>query len=322
MNSLTINDRIYGTYIITENILIDLIHSPSIQRLKYISQYGVPDQFYHFKNYSRYEHSLGVMLLLRKLGAPVKEQVAGLLHDVSHTSFSHIIDWVLSNGPTSEDYQDSQHEKFIKSSELPKILTQYHYSVDEIIDYHNFPLLERESPDICADRIDYSLREFKSEEVLKYKNIFTVFENKIVLIDKESAYLFGTSFLQRQIDHWGNDEGNIRWYVFSNLLKYCLKQKIVSIKDFWKSEDYIVRTLTASNDEVVRKFLALLRKRSLSIMPRTSVIVYKKFRFVDPEYIASGKLYRLSKTDSNFKSQIKKALKANKKGVRMIQLPL
>jgi len=50
---------------------------------------------------TRFDHSVGVMLLIRKLGAGsspasalLKEQVAALLHDVSHTAFSHVIDYV------------------------------------------------------------------------------------------------------------------------------------------------------------------------------------------------------------------------------------
>ena len=45
-----------------------------------------------------FEHSLGVYLLLRRLGADRREQVAGLLHDISHTAFSHAVDFLISSG--------------------------------------------------------------------------------------------------------------------------------------------------------------------------------------------------------------------------------
>ena len=44
---------------------------------------------------TRYEHSVGVMLLARRVGGGLREQVAALLHDVSHTAFSHVIDHVF-----------------------------------------------------------------------------------------------------------------------------------------------------------------------------------------------------------------------------------
>ena len=46
---------------------------------------------------TRFEHSLGVFALLRRLRAPRREQVAGLLHDISHTAFSHAVDFVFTS---------------------------------------------------------------------------------------------------------------------------------------------------------------------------------------------------------------------------------
>ena len=101
---MKINDLVYGEEEIGEQVLIELINSSAIQRLKEISQFGLPEEYHHRKVFSRYAHSVGVLILLRRLGADLDEQIAGLLHDVSHTAFSHVIDWVLEN--SEENYQD------------------------------------------------------------------------------------------------------------------------------------------------------------------------------------------------------------------------
>ncbi len=106
---MIIKDRVYGIFKVTSPVILELIKSPSLLRLKKIAQYGVPDKYYHLRGYSRYEHSLGVMLLLKKLGASEKEQIAGLLHDISHTAFSHLVDWVLDQGD-KEIFQDDNHK--------------------------------------------------------------------------------------------------------------------------------------------------------------------------------------------------------------------
>lgn len=170
-------DRIYGITKIDSPVLIELIRSKPVQRLKKISQFGVPDEFYHLKNYSRYEHSLGVMLLLKQLGASEEEQIAGLLHDVSHTAFSHVVDWVIGTGHV-EDYQDTQHKDVIASSKITNILKRYGYNPHKIADYHHFPLLERELPIVCADRADYSLREFPMSIARKCKESLIVKNGK------------------------------------------------------------------------------------------------------------------------------------------------
>jgi len=118
---MILKDRIYGSFNISSPLIAALIESKPFQRLKNISQMGPPTTFYHIKNYSRYEHSIGVFLLLKHLGASDNEQIAGLLHDVSHTTFSHVIDWVVGTGK-NENYQDDQHFNFIKKTEIVRIL--------------------------------------------------------------------------------------------------------------------------------------------------------------------------------------------------------
>ncbi len=88
-------DRIYGTTTITEPVIQELMQSEAMQRLKKVNQYGA--SFYRFSHLTtnRFEHCVGVYLLLRKFNAVTEEQVAGLLHDVPHTVFSHVVDFVF-----------------------------------------------------------------------------------------------------------------------------------------------------------------------------------------------------------------------------------
>ena len=90
-------DRVYGPCLIEDPFFLDLINSPCFQRLKRIRQAGPSALVYEFKTVTRYEHSLGVHILLSRLGADRREQVAGLLHDISHTAFSHAVDFVYDS---------------------------------------------------------------------------------------------------------------------------------------------------------------------------------------------------------------------------------
>src|SRR3989344_5134266 len=219
---MRINDNIYGDFEINESVLIDLINSPSMQRLKKISQFGMPDEYYFMKGYSRYDHCVGVMLLLRKLGADLKEQIAGLLHDVSHTAFSHVIDWVIGD-PLKENYQDEVFAQFIENSEIPNILDKYNFNYKEICKLDNFSLLENELPNICADRVDYSLREIIDFETLSnFKTILDSLINhrgKIVFNSVNAAEIFGMDFARCQREHWAGAQAKARYHVLAGVLK-------------------------------------------------------------------------------------------------------
>jgi hypothetical protein len=69
---------------------------------------------------------MGVYLLLKNYGAPIEEQIAGLIHDASHSAFSHCVDYVLAAGSESEQsHQDNVFDEFVRRSEIPSILKKY-----------------------------------------------------------------------------------------------------------------------------------------------------------------------------------------------------
>ena len=119
-------DKVYGEVEINEGVLLDVINSDALQRLNGINQYGtwvLVDPKY---DTSRFEHSVGVMIVLEKLGADLKEQLAGLVHDVSHTAFSHVVDYVFGKAEV-QDYHEEHAKEFISKTDLPEILKKYGY---------------------------------------------------------------------------------------------------------------------------------------------------------------------------------------------------
>lgn len=312
---LEIKDRIYGQERIESAVILDLIESKSFQRLKGINQYGIPDEFYHKKNFSRYEHSVGVMLLLGHLRASEEERVAGLLHDTSHSAFSHVYDWVVGYA-AKENLQDIEHKNFIRRSEIVGVLKKYGYSIERITDYRHFGLLEQESPNLCADRIDYALRELDQVTAKKIIKGLVVFNNQIVIIDVETARLFAKEYLDLQNNHWGGYEAVARYHLFSSVLKRALEKDIVDRNDFWVNDNHVVKKLKNSKDKEILTTLDFLRQSQLPITNKTTV-VKKKFRYVDPPVLINNDLIRLTDLDSDFNKLLEKARKENKKGVKV-----
>ncbi len=111
-NNMLYKDKIYGQTEISEPVVLELINSPSMQRLKGVSQHGHFEPYFPNTAFSRFEHSLGVFILLKKFGAGLPEQIAGLLRDVSHTAFSHVADYVFSDGSgEKQNFQDDELER-------------------------------------------------------------------------------------------------------------------------------------------------------------------------------------------------------------------
>lgn len=316
---IILRDRIYGAEKIAAPALVALLKTPAVQRLKKISQFGVPDKYYHLKNISRFEHSVGVMILLKRLGASEEEQIAGLLHDISHTAFSHVIDWVLGN-ETQENSQDKVHLEFLLGSPVAAVLKKFGYDPKRVADLNNFRLLDREIPDLCADRIDYALREFPPVVAKDCLGGLVRHRNRIVFKEKKSAQLFADHFLKRQTDHWGGFEAVARYNILARILKIALARKIIKPADFLKYDEYVIDRLLKSREPEILRLLSVLEKRSLARLPRTSQKQMKKFRYVDPAVLVHGEIKKLSDLDPAFRRKISRLKIQNSRGLRLPKL--
>ena len=316
---MKVKDKVYGFWEIKEEVLIDLINSKFIQRLKGVSQFGLPSEYYHKKGFSSYEHSIGVLILLKKLGANLKEQISGLLHDGSHTAFSHVVDWVLGD-PTKEDYQDKTHLESLTNSKVPQILSKYGFDYKEVSDIERFFLLERKAPDLCADRIDYSLREFRTEgkDVGDLVKNLDTKDNEIVFKTFKSADFFGREYSRLQEEHWAGSEARARYYFLANILKEAMNKRIISVEDLVGGEDYPLIELIKSKDLVLSEKLGFLKNGfGIKEVEKGGIVLEKKFRYVDPKVLINGKAKKLSQLSLNYKLLLKEQ-KENSKIIKRI----
>ncbi len=183
MKKINYTDIVYGKIRIDTPVVEEIIQSEYFQRLKDVNQGGYLPLWKKLCNmeidsfeYSRFTHSVGVYTLLKKYKAPIEEQLYGLIHDLSHTSFSHCIDYVMKEGSQKKhDYQDNSFHAYVNQTNIPEILEKYGYSTKKILDETNFSIAEKDLPDLCADRVDYSLREG-----LIYKEITEEEKNSIL----------------------------------------------------------------------------------------------------------------------------------------------
>ena len=316
---MKINDCVYGEKEINEPVLVELINSLPVQRLKGISQYGLPRNYYHKEGYSRFEHSIGVLILLRKMGAELKEQIAGLLHDVSHTAFSHVVDWVVGND-LKEDFQDKNHLNIIKNSEIPSILKKYGFDFNEISKLDDFSLLEKEMPDLCADRVDYTLRELKHDNedvgffILNLKNK----DNEIIFSNLESGKKFCFEYLRLQREHWAGEQAKVRYYILSNALKKAIEKKIICFDDLYNDDEFVLNILEKSGDKEILGFLDLLKGELIIKESFEGIVLGKKFRHVDAFVDFRNKLKRVSELDSDYKNSLEKERKNSTEERRVI----
>lgn len=297
---MVITDVIYGECEV-DQVVEELILSKSVQRLKGIHQAGASYLMNEKWNVTRFDHSVGVMLLIKKLGGSVEEQIAGLLHDVSHTAFSHVIDYVFDN--INESYHEEIFSSVVKNSEIPAILAKYGYNYEDILlDDSKWTLLERSAPELCADRVDYTLRDMYAygyislEEAQKFLDDLIAVNGKMVLQNIEIAEWFTKTYYKEVIDFfmkpiniYGND-------MLAKILKLALHKKIIDPDDFLLEDHELISKLQLCKNQEVD---ALLRKVHPNIEvkeDRNDYDLYQKnkVRLIDPPLLREGKIVQSS----------------------------
>jgi len=299
-------DRIYGTTEITEPIIQDIIQSEPMQRLKKVNQYGA--SFYRFSHLTtnRFEHCVGVYLLLRKFNATLEEQVAGLLHDVPHTAFSHVVDFVFG-GSEVGTFHEEFHKEVIMNSELPEIFQRHHLPLSTVFDKHKFHLLERDLPDLCMDRIDYCYRDLVTDNIMtlevaqKLLETMVRFEDTIMFEDQAAAREFADYFRKGDEQLWGHPLQSALYHLFAEALKTALFENIITFKDLFSVDEKVYDKLAQSHHPLITKNLALVKHTKVVEDPtRYDFYIKTKIRMVDPYVLVDGEPTRLSQLDSEF----------------------
>ena len=320
----------YGDFDITEPVLIDLINDKFVQRLKNIRQYGV--NYYTVKNpdYNRYDHSVGVFLLLRKYGASLNEQIAGLLHDVSHTVFSHVGDWMFKTSHLGNDsYQDTIHEEFINKTTIPALLKKHNISVSDILHKSEaFVLLEQQYPDICADRLEFNLKGGFIEDLLTQNDIDLILNNLIfengkwIFIDISSAKKFAKVPLVLMQKSWSSKEE----FVINEWIAQAM-QRAVEIKELTLDEisfsidDLVWNKLLASKDKTIQTLMnkSIHYKDYIKCVKQDDYdfLAKNKFRGIDPLIKTENGLVRLTELDKGFKTEFNEVKQCMESGWRL-----
>jgi HD superfamily phosphohydrolase len=151
--------RIWQDTVVIDDLLIEeIIDSKAMQRLKLIDQSEPAPYIGLLPYFSRYDHSIGVFVLLQKAQVSKIEQIASLLHDTSHTIFSHLGNHLFYRQEQEKSYQDTIHLWFLRSIKIDKIISRYNIAIKDLDpDDPKYTALERALPDLCADRIQYNI---------------------------------------------------------------------------------------------------------------------------------------------------------------------
>ncbi len=302
----------YGTIEVNEPVILELIASKPMQRLKGVHQYGVSYYTTHREEYNRFDHSIGVFAILRMKGASLHEQIAGLLHDVSHTVFSHTGDYVFNATSHQDSYQDDVHSWFLQKYGVSDILKKYGIKTEQVIHKSGkFLALEQELPDLCADRIDYNLQGsffqgfLTKEEIKEIVDDLQFIEGRWVSAKPELMKKMVRFSLHMTKECWGSPDNYLQSKWLAEVIHRAINLGKISQEDIHFGEDKTNwEKLNKISDPIVQnRFNQIFNaKEQFSLVNKSEADLHPKMKFrgVDPWIKKGNTIVRLTTLDSEF----------------------
>lgn len=162
-----VRDPLYGFIGLTKKE-IELLGTPTVQRLRRIKQLGNTHLVYPSACHSRFEHSLGVIHIANRMAEMLNlndseievVRYAALLHDIGHGPLSHNFESILEKINNKKVSHEEITLKIIKEDiDITKILGDKKQDVISLFDEKNDTVNSKiVSGNIDADRLDYLRR--------------------------------------------------------------------------------------------------------------------------------------------------------------------
>lgn len=301
------------------NIILEFSKVKEMQRLKDISMScgmnNTSSKIYLSHTQNKFDHSLNSALIVWNFTKDINQSLSALFHDISTPVFAHVVDFMNGDHENQESTEDKTLEIILNSSEISVLLNKYKIDPYDICNYHIYPIADNDSPKLSSDRLEYTLSNFIEFSLCSSDLVQSIYDNITVSKNELSeielcfcSYYYASVFSKMSLECskiYSSSFCRAAMEYISNMLKYAIKQGLVSYNDLF----------ILSEKEIIYKFISDNRLsemwNNLSHVSRCKVVekpivnsfnVKAKLRYIDPFIITLNS--RISTFDKNIKSEI------------------
>ena len=141
------------------DFLLEYIHTPEMQKQSKISVTSgtIYSNMFDEIWYSSLDHSVAVALIIWNFTKDKKQTLSGLFHDIATPVFKHCIDFMNGDHEKQESTEELTTQIIENSKEIMALLNRDHIKLEEVCDYHIYPIADNDTPKLSSDRLEYTL---------------------------------------------------------------------------------------------------------------------------------------------------------------------
>lgn len=238
--------------------LYDYINTPEMQRINGSSIVCGTDWTKLFHNkfyYTNLQHSIGVALIIWHFTKDKKQTLAGLFHDIATPAFKHCIDFMNGDYKNQESTEELTEDIIRNSKEIMGLLKQDGILVDEVKDYHIYPIADNDTPKLSADRLEYTfMNGIFFEEAWDLKTIKKLYNDIEILTNEKGTEELGFKSLEiaekfvscasKIWPKWINNKVKLTMQFIADTVRKMNEYGLLKIEDIYKySEKEIIKKI-------------------------------------------------------------------------------
>lgn len=142
--------------------------------------------------FSSLDHSVAVALIVWHFTHDIKQTLSGLFHDIATPAFKHCVDFLNGDYMAQESTEDLTTEMIKNSKEIMALLKRDKINVEEVDNYHLYPIADNDTPKLSADRLEYSLSNaLFTYKLLDFESIKEIYDNIEIQSNEENEIELG-----------------------------------------------------------------------------------------------------------------------------------
>lgn len=310
--------------------LYDYINTAEMQRIDGSSIVCGTDWTNLYNNkfyYTNLQHSIGVALIIWNFTKDKKQTLAGLFHDIATPAFKHCIDF-MNGDYEKQESTEAETEYIIKNSkEIMDLLKRDGITIDEVKDYHIYPIADNDTPKLSADRLEYTfMNGIFFEEVWDLEIIKKIYNNIEILTNEEGIQELGfrdieiaEEFVKRASKIWPkwiDNKDKLTMQFIADTVRKMNEQRLLKIEDLYKySEKEIIERINNCGIKEIevafKKFQNATRiyEGNEYIQDKYCISVESKRRYINPLVKYENEVKRVKDISSQSKKDIEEYLK-------------
>lgn len=285
-----------------------MAQTPAMERLRDVGMHCGCDytDFPEYRSampYRRHEHSVGVALIVWHFTHDEAQSVAGLLHDIATPPFAHTVDFLKGDHLRQEATEAGTIGAIESCRPLMALLKKQGLTLEQVADYHLYPIADNDSPRLSADRLEYTLGSGLSYGFARLEELAELYRDLAIGSNEEGQpelcfnhaeiALRFAELSMRNSKVFVSDEDRYAMQRLAQILQEALERDVLREEDLQTTESSVIGKLTAdpASNEHWTQFtrMTALERRALRPAGEDWICVSAKRRYIDPLILGRGR---------------------------------